>query len=119
MSSANVGSQGELLHLRAVRGNNIGPFRVTWKDETTGLPIDITGCTFLSRIRISKTQDFIADFTVNIIDGPAGIFEFFLSFEDSTLLPLDKVLVYFLSITTLDNVKRPLLYGYVHLRPLL
>lgn len=37
-----VGSHGELLNLKAVRGNNIGPFVVTWTDDE-GVPVDITG----------------------------------------------------------------------------
>jgi hypothetical protein len=113
----NVGSQGELLNLRAVRGNNIGPFEVTWKDEA-GLAVDITGAQFLSRIRYSKTQDFIDDFIVTIVDAAAGKFSFTLPYQQSSLLPLDRDLAYFLSIT-LNDIKIPLLYGRLYLRPLL
>ena len=117
MSVDNIGSQGELLHLRAVRGNNIGPFQVTWKDEN-GIPIDITGAQFLARIRYSKTQDFVDDLDVTIIDAVAGKFSFTLPYQRSSALSLDRGLAYFISIT-LNDIKIPLLYGRVVLRPLL
>lgn len=117
MSAPTIGSQGELAHLRAVHGADIGPFTVTWRTLGTLVPIDITGSTFTAEVFASKVEPAIATLDVTIIDAPNGVFSFGMTAADSLLLPSGKQLTYSIDITMTDGIRRPLLYGNLHIRP--
>lgn len=69
-----LGDKGERFDMLVVQGTDWGPFEFTLIDDQTGLPEDITGCTFLCEIRKEADAATAAASAVfSIVDGPNGV----------------------------------------------
>jgi hypothetical protein len=59
--------------IKLVKDDTLPQIKVTFTDETTGLPIDITGATPRLRFRAVGSTTLIATLTGTVLDGPNGI----------------------------------------------
>lgn len=59
--------------IKLVRGDTRPQVKLTLTDETTGLPIDITGATVLMKFRAVGSTTLVDTLTGTVINGAAGV----------------------------------------------
>lgn len=94
-------------------------FRLRFKAKAGGVPINLTGYTFLAQIRTSEdATTALASFSASIIDATAGIFEIVLSAATTAALPTDttRLGVWDLQWTTAGGDVNTLVTGVAHLK---
>ena len=116
-----IGSLGVRLDIQVRQGTTVGPFVVTLTDSS-GAPVDLTGCTITGTIRHNRLDGTkIKDLACSLVDATAGKYQFGLTAVDSAALPCGEEVTddasihkWDLEITYPDNTSRPQYYGLVH-----
>ncbi len=77
-----IGDVGARLDLDIRQGGTFGPYEVQELDDATGLPVDISGCTFVGQIRKTPTSaTVVATFTCVVTDGLLGLWTYGMADE--------------------------------------
>lgn len=79
---------GAVFNVRVRRGASFGPRTVTARYKSSGLPINLTGCTVSCQVR--ETADSVsvaATVTCTVLDAAAGTVSIELSDTNTALLP--------------------------------
>lgn len=105
--AASAGNQGAEFHPVGRHGHTLGPYQMTWRDES-GTPVNLAGATFEAPIFDTGIQ--VDSFDVTLVSAIAGIISFVLPYTRSALLAKNKALQFHLSATVGAN-KVPLLAG--------
>ena len=62
--------------IKLVQGDTRPQIKVTLTDDTTGLPVDITGATCRMKFRAVGSTELIETLTGIVLDGPNGVVVF-------------------------------------------
>lgn len=76
MTILEAGSIGARLDITVRAGDTLGPYVATLTDQTTGLPIDLSGWTFDGAVSKLDTADGNLAMTVTITDAVNGKIQF-------------------------------------------
>jgi hypothetical protein len=73
MTPAKISFRGARVELEIVRGLDIPPTEIEFVDDNTGLPIDLSGCSFLGEIRKDLLQigPPVATLALAIVNPPS------------------------------------------------
>lgn len=118
---AEIGTFGADLTLNIRQGATFGAYVTTVRNKNTGLPIDITG--WIIRGQVRKTPDSNistgAVITAEVLNGTQGLFRFFITDEQTSLLVADpnsataaaSLYVYDMEAERPDGSVIPIIYG--------